>query len=126
MADVFDIQSSGDWTYTAEASTVLATTTVAQGGSGFGDTVRGPVAQAEGHALDGPGTRRSHLPRLIRIAWPVYAIWRGLRLQALPGDYGRAQRKPPRGRRRQRPAAHRAGALRTIRPARAGTAGAVR
>jgi len=29
MADVFDIKSSGKWTYTAEASTVLATTTVA-------------------------------------------------------------------------------------------------
>jgi hypothetical protein len=28
MADVFDIHSSGRWTYTAEASTVLATTTV--------------------------------------------------------------------------------------------------
>jgi hypothetical protein len=28
MADVFDIHSSGKWTYTAEASTVLATTTV--------------------------------------------------------------------------------------------------
>jgi YVTN family beta-propeller protein len=28
MADVFDIRSSGRWTYTAEASTVLATTTV--------------------------------------------------------------------------------------------------
>ena len=27
MADVFDIQSAGRWTYTAEASTVLATTT---------------------------------------------------------------------------------------------------
>ena len=29
MADVFDIRSSGEWTYTAEASTVLATTTLA-------------------------------------------------------------------------------------------------
>jgi YVTN family beta-propeller protein len=29
MADVFDIRSSGAWTYTAEASTVLATTTIA-------------------------------------------------------------------------------------------------
>jgi YVTN family beta-propeller protein len=29
MADVFDIRSSGEWTYVAEASTVLATTTVA-------------------------------------------------------------------------------------------------
>ena len=29
MADVFDIRSSGVWTYAAEASTVLATTTLA-------------------------------------------------------------------------------------------------
>ena len=29
MTDVFDIRSSGEWTYTAEASTVLATTTLA-------------------------------------------------------------------------------------------------
>ena len=29
MADVFDIRSSGEWTYAAEASTVLATTTMA-------------------------------------------------------------------------------------------------
>lgn len=29
MADVFDIRSSGEWSYTAEASTVLATTTLA-------------------------------------------------------------------------------------------------
>jgi len=29
MADVFDIRSSGVWTYAAEASTVLATTTMA-------------------------------------------------------------------------------------------------
>ena len=27
MTDVFDITSSADWSYTAEASTVLATTT---------------------------------------------------------------------------------------------------
>jgi YVTN family beta-propeller protein len=31
MADVFDIRSSGRWTYAAEASTVLATTTLALG-----------------------------------------------------------------------------------------------
>ena len=29
MADAFDIHSAGKWTYTAEASTVLATTTLA-------------------------------------------------------------------------------------------------
>jgi hypothetical protein len=36
MADVFDIRSSGKWTYTAEASTVLATTTVALAQNGNG------------------------------------------------------------------------------------------
>src|SRR5262249_30400084 len=29
MADVFDVHASGEWTYVAEASTVLATTTLA-------------------------------------------------------------------------------------------------
>ena len=33
MTDVFDIRSSGEWTYVAEASTVLATTTLASAGS---------------------------------------------------------------------------------------------
>jgi hypothetical protein len=36
MADVFDIHASGAWTYSAEASTVLATTTVAQARGGLG------------------------------------------------------------------------------------------
>ncbi len=36
MADVFEIRSSGKWTYTAEASTVLATTTVASIERGHG------------------------------------------------------------------------------------------
>ena len=36
MADVFDIHSSGKWTYAAEASTVLATTTVALAERGNG------------------------------------------------------------------------------------------
>jgi hypothetical protein len=36
MGDVFDTHSSGAWTYTAEASTVLATTTVAQAPGGLG------------------------------------------------------------------------------------------
>jgi len=37
MTDVFDIKSSGQWSYTAEASTVLATTTVSvrEGNSGI-------------------------------------------------------------------------------------------
>src|SRR5262249_10099461 len=34
MSDVFDIHSSGRWNYVAEASTVLATTTVAQVSTG--------------------------------------------------------------------------------------------
>ena len=37
MADVFDIRSSGKWTYAAEASTVLATTTLALAGTPNGE-----------------------------------------------------------------------------------------
>jgi len=36
MADVFDIRSSGRWSYAAEASTVLATTAVALAETGSG------------------------------------------------------------------------------------------
>ena len=36
MADVFDIDSSGQWTYEAEASTVLNSTQLAQASSGLG------------------------------------------------------------------------------------------
>ena len=47
MIDVFDIHSSADWSYTATASTVLSTTTVAQGRHGFGDIqyASGPVVK---------------------------------------------------------------------------------
>ena len=43
MSDVFDIRSSGDWTYVAEASTVLATTSFAAD-----DTQRGTLRYAAG------------------------------------------------------------------------------
>jgi YVTN family beta-propeller protein len=46
IADVFDLHHPGGWTYTAEASTVLATTTMALAGSG--NAVRfaaGPIVQ---------------------------------------------------------------------------------
>src|SRR5262249_2581359 len=36
MADVFDVKSSGDWSYQAEASTVLKTTQLAQAPGGLG------------------------------------------------------------------------------------------
>jgi hypothetical protein len=36
MADVFDVHSSGKWTYAAEASTVLETTTLALAETGKG------------------------------------------------------------------------------------------
>ncbi len=43
MTDVFDIHSSAKWTFTAEASTVLKTTQLAQAGSGLGVLyARGP------------------------------------------------------------------------------------
>ena len=48
MADVFDIGSSGRWTYTAEASTVLATTMLALAEIGNGNGVRfaaGPMVK---------------------------------------------------------------------------------
>src|SRR5262249_55318865 len=43
MADVFDIRSSGAWSYVAEASTVLATTTVALQGNNTLRFARGPI-----------------------------------------------------------------------------------
>ena len=46
MADVFDIGRSGKWTYTAEASTVLATTTLALAEKGHGVRfAAGPMIQ---------------------------------------------------------------------------------
>src|SRR5262249_7140436 len=42
MADVFDIHSSGAWSYTSEASTVLATTTVASAGNNTMKFAQGP------------------------------------------------------------------------------------
>ena len=36
MTEVFDTHSSGAWTYTAQASTVLSGTMVAQAGTGLG------------------------------------------------------------------------------------------
>ena len=46
MTDVFDIHSSGKWTYTAEASTVLATTTLALAGRDKGVRfAKGPIIQ---------------------------------------------------------------------------------
>lgn len=47
MIDVFDIHSSGDWSYTATASTVLSTTTVASGSAGLNGVkyASGPVVK---------------------------------------------------------------------------------
>ena len=48
MADVFDIRSSGKWTYAAEASTVLATTTLALSETGSGVRfAAGPAVQPQ-------------------------------------------------------------------------------
>jgi hypothetical protein len=48
MTDVFDIRSSGRWAYTAEASTVLATTSVAATETGVGIRfARGPVIRPQ-------------------------------------------------------------------------------
>jgi YVTN family beta-propeller protein len=43
MADVFDIRSDGEWTYVAEASTVLATTTVANESNPVLRYAKGPM-----------------------------------------------------------------------------------
>lgn len=46
MTQVFDIRSSGRWTYTAEASTVLSTTQLAQAGGDLGVRfAKGPVVR---------------------------------------------------------------------------------
>jgi hypothetical protein len=46
MTDVFDVRSSGAWTYTAEASTVLATTMLARRDGGLGAKLAaGPVVK---------------------------------------------------------------------------------
>jgi len=47
MTDVFDIHSSGAWSYTATSSTVLSTTTVAQGPNGLNGVkyASGPVVK---------------------------------------------------------------------------------
>jgi YVTN family beta-propeller protein len=48
MADVFDIKSSGKWTFTAEASTVLAGTTVSVPERGTGTRfAKGPIIQPQ-------------------------------------------------------------------------------
>src|SRR5262249_14636954 len=46
MADVFDIHSSGRWSYVAEASTVLSTTQLPNGPGGLGAPLaKGPQAK---------------------------------------------------------------------------------
>jgi hypothetical protein len=51
MVDVFDIRSSGRWTFAAEASTVLATTTVASADGGNGVRfAAGPSIQPQHNA----------------------------------------------------------------------------
>ena len=79
MADVFDIRSSGAWTYAAEASTVLATTTLALAEARRRRAVRGRAddqAQAQRRVLgqghgrlrllrSRPGARRAIQPRAV-------------------------------------------------------------
>jgi hypothetical protein len=51
MTDVFDIGSSGAWSYAAEASTVLTTTALAQAPGGLGvKLARGPVVKPQHNA----------------------------------------------------------------------------
>ena len=82
MAEVFDIRGSGAWTYTAEASTVLAGTMVARKGDGLGAKfAKGPIVKPKRSAsywkrvtagLDFSGADQVPPQRFNRI------IWRGL------------------------------------------------
>jgi hypothetical protein len=46
MVEAFDIRSSGAWSYSAEASTVLSSTALAQAPGGLGvELARGPVVK---------------------------------------------------------------------------------
>jgi len=82
MAEVFDIRSSGAWSYAAEASTVLAGTAIAQASGGLGvKFARGPMVKPKHDArywakhtagLDFSDADRVPPGRFNRI------VWRGL------------------------------------------------
>ena len=94
MADAFDIRSSGAWSYAAEASTVLATTTLAQAPGGLGvKLARGPMVKPKHDArywakvtagFDFSDADRVSPARFNRV------VWRGLmRGKPFPGGMGR-------------------------------------
>jgi YVTN family beta-propeller protein len=82
MTEVFDIHGAGAWTYTAEASTVLAGTMVARSGDGLGAKfAKGPIVKPKRSAsywkrvtagLDFSGADQVPPERFNRI------VWRGL------------------------------------------------
>jgi hypothetical protein len=107
MTEVFDARSSGAWTYTAEASTVLTGTMVARVAGGLGAAfAKGPVVKPKHSArywarvtagLDFSDADQVPPARFNRI------VWRGLmggkpypklnhRIMAASGDADRAER----------------------------------
>ena len=79
MTDVFDVRSSGAWSFTAEASTVLSTTALAQGPGGLGVTyAKGPVVRPKHgarswakHTAGFDFSEADHVPpgRFNRVLW---------------------------------------------------------
>ena len=110
MADVFDAHSSGAWSYTAQASTVLSGTTVAEVGGGLGakfaqGAIVKPKHSARYWANVTAGLDFSDADQVSAGEVQPHRVARPQGSQALSGDHGRAYRKPARGRRRQRLAA---------------------
>ena len=67
MADGFDIRSSGEWRYVAKASTVLATTTVANATNPGLRYAKGPMIRPAHDAAYGTGSPRDSIfPKPIR------------------------------------------------------------
>ena len=83
MTDVFDIHSSGDWSYTAEASTVLSTTTLAQAPGGLGASSTRAARSSSRSTTPATGPRSppastSPTPTTCRPAQFNRVLWRGL------------------------------------------------
>jgi hypothetical protein len=105
MTDVFDITSSGKWTYASEASTVLQTTTLlmvlAQGDNGGVRFAAGPIIQPKHSAAYWAAatagfdfSEADHVPpdQFNRVLWTglmgsrPYPALRGLALRAKGDD----------------------------------------
>ncbi len=80
MADVFDPSGSGAWTYTAIASQVLATTTLAQNDNGIRYAEGGPVAPKHDAAYWAKRTRGFDFSGEDRVPVDLYneVVWEGM------------------------------------------------